>query len=124
MHHLLEHLRSDDFLYHRSFLIILPPSSMRHVLQGSSFVQDINNAVKSGEITESDIREFATSINVKRGELCSDDLALAALAVALEDVETDFAHEYINDLAALNICEISTGKYVAREILRQKAKDA
>ena len=126
MHSLLEVLKTEEFLYHDSFLIELPPSPMRHVLQKSSFVQDINNAVKSGEITERDIREFAASIRVERGKKSIDDLALAAVAVALEDIETDFAHEYINDLAALNVSEIVLSRYVAREVLKEteKTKDA
>jgi len=125
MHHLLEVLKTEEFLYHDSFLMILPPGPMSRVLQKSSFVQDINNALKSGEITESDIREFAASISVKRGELSIDDLPLAAVAVALKDIETDFAHEYINDLAALNVSEIVLSRYVAREVLKEteKAKD-
>jgi len=119
MHHLLEVLRSDDFLYHDSFLVELPPGPMSRVLQKSSFVQDINNALKSGEITESDIREFAASIRVERGKKSIDDLAVAAVAVALKDIETDFAHEYINDLAALNVSEIVLSRYVAREVLKE-----
>lgn len=123
MHHLLEVLRSDEFYYHDSLLMILPPSPMRRVLQRSSFVQDINNALKSGEITESDIREFAASIRIEPGKKSIDDEAVAAVAVALEDIETDFANEYINDLAALKLSEIVLATHIARDILRQKEKE-
>lgn len=117
---LLEQLTFNDFYLSLGF--ILPPPSMRRLLLASKEVQRVQESLRSGEITEAMIRDFVASLmgSLKKGLRFPHDLALASLAVALERRPTDFAEEYLCDLARLRLAEMSTSISVARECLKQR----
>lgn len=115
---LLERLKSDEFNLSVGFLHT--PAAVRRSLLKSHHVRLVAAALRYGAITEVMIREFVSSIMVgfSRGRRLPNDLALAALAVVLERRPTDFAKEYLYDLARLEIAEMRTSISVARECLK------
>jgi hypothetical protein len=68
------------------------------------------------------IRVFISSVmsEFSKGHLLPNDLALAALAVVFELRPTDFAEEFLCDLARLQLPEMTTSILVAREYLRNR----
>ena len=117
---LLKFLLSDEFSDSVGF--ILPPAPLRLLLEKSRVVRNIERALRHRELTEAEIRDFAASLSreFKPGEALPGDLALAALAVALERLPADYAEEFIRDLARLRMAEMPTSTRVARECLRQR----
>lgn len=117
MNRLLETLASEAFAVEVGFL--LPPPALRRRLQRSSVVRQVAQAVRLGMITEADVRTFAEQMvrHFKPGYLLPGELALAALAVALEFCPQDFAEEYLCHLARLRLSELGTALRVARECL-------
>jgi hypothetical protein len=117
---LLERLKTDEF----SFAVGFHHStgSVRRKLLNSVDVRRVAAAVRFGAITESMINEFVSSVMLeyRRGHRLPDDLALAALAIVLERRPTDFAEEYLHDLARLKLAEMSTSINVARECLKNR----
>ncbi len=117
---LLENLKSEEFLLEMGFL--LPPAALRHRLQSMRQVRELQEAIAQGAIPEQAVREFVGSLtgSLRRGERFPHDLALAALAVALENRTTPFAEEYLRDLAGLKVAEMSVSRRVARECLDRR----
>jgi hypothetical protein len=62
--------------------------------------------------------------DLRRGECFPHDLALAALAVALEYRPTPFAKEYLRDLSRLRLAEMSTSVRLAQECLAHSRQQA
>ena len=120
-HELLERLKSEDFDLSVGFL--LPPRALRSQLQARQEVQDVIAALVNGGLKEHTVREFVTSLmgDFQNGERLPHDLTLAALAVALETRPTEFAREYLQDLADLDVAEMSSSIHVARECLKRRA---
>ncbi|HWE36573.1 MAG TPA: hypothetical protein VG406_08405 [Isosphaeraceae bacterium] len=118
LHPLLDRLKGDEFDLAIGFLPA--PAALRRLLQRSADVRRVAGALRYGAITEGMIREFVASIvaEFRPGRRLDDDLALAALAVVLELRPTDFAEEYLHDLARLELAEMGTSTAVARECLR------
>jgi hypothetical protein len=118
---LLERLKAEDFAVSVGFL--LPPRALRSQLHARSEVQDVSAALANGGLKEHAVREFVTSLlaGLCNGERFPHDLTLAALAVALEARPTEFAREYLQDLADLDVAEMSSSIHVARECLKQRA---
>ena len=117
---LLERLRGDDFNFSIGFLH--SPAAVRRSLMKSPFVRHVAAALRFGAITEGIIQEFVSSIMAEftNGLRLQNDLALAALAVALELRPTEFAEEYLHDLARLDLAEMRTSINVARECLKSR----
>lgn len=77
----------------------------------------LRDALGTGEISESEIREFTNTLlkDFRPGELFEHDLVLAALATTLsKHWNTPFAEEFIIDLAKLNSPEFRRSTAVAR----------
>ncbi len=117
---LLDRLKSDDFNFAIGFLHT--PATVRRGLLQSPFVRHVAAALRFGSITEGMLRKFVSSImrDFSAGHRLRNDLALAALAVVLELRPTDFAEEYLHDLARLGLAEMSTSINVARECLKNR----
>ncbi len=115
---LLESLKEDGFDLSIGF--IHTPAAARRALQKSVAVRRIALALRYGAITENMLREFVSSIvgGFSQGRRLQHDLALAAIAVVLERRPTDFAEEYLHDLARLKLTEMSTSIFVARQCLK------
>src|SRR5260370_8200009 len=98
---LLAMLRTSEFAESLGF--VLPPAAMRIALHRSPTVRQIATAVRRGEIAEQAIRSFVNSLasEYREEKALPGDLALAALAVALEQVPTDYAEEFLCDLTRL-----------------------
>ena len=114
----LQFLTTDNFILEAGFL--RPPVAMRRHLRKLRTIGQIALAVRTGSITGSMVRSFAAECTTafQRGSLLPHELGLAALAVALEACEDDFAEEYLFDLSRLNLPELRTAIGVARECLK------
>src|SRR5690242_292337 len=116
----LQSLVSDEFLI--SFSFISTPTALQRALRRSKYVNDLEEALKSGSITEQTIKNFATDLlkTLKAGETFQYDLTLAGLAIALERRSSDFAEEYLHDLSKLKLAEMPMSIRVARECLKSR----
>jgi hypothetical protein len=120
-HKLLDYLLNDEFADAVGF--ILPPSGFRLVLRRSDAVRRLTFAIRRGEVTEPMVRSFVSRIARSAGDGTGQipgDLALAALAVALENIQQDYAEEFITNLAKLRIAGLATAIRVAKECLRYR----
>jgi hypothetical protein len=119
---LLERLKSEEYAVEVGFL--LPSRALRHRLLMTREVADLIEALADGAISEDTIRRFVAVLmaDLRRGECFPHDLALAALAVVLESRPTDFAGEYLHDLAHLQLAEMGTSIRVARECLKHRGR--
>ncbi len=100
----------------------LPPAAQRIALQRCRAVQDAAAAIRRREISWKTIRSFVDSqvSQFERGKRLPGDLALAALAVVLEQFSADFAEEFLCDLARLQLPEMLSSIRVARECLKHR----
>jgi hypothetical protein len=117
---LLDRLGSNEFNDCIGF--VLPASPLRRILQRSSEVRRLAIALRYGEITENDVRKFTAQLlkEFRSGEVFRHDIALGALAVAMEHWEHNFAEEYLIDLARLQRPEFRASFRVARECLKAR----
>jgi hypothetical protein len=118
---LLERLTSDDFIL--STACVATSEALRHFLTRSEEVRDIRKAIEQGAITEEFIRVFVARLMeaFHAGERFEHEMAITALAVALERRPTDFAEEFLMDLAKLKLAEMPLCIRVARECVKQRA---
>lgn len=118
---LYERLTSDEFASSTGF--ISTPEALRRFLLRSQEVRDIRESLRQGSITEEAIREFVSSLmkGFRVGSRFEHETVLAALAVALERRATDFAEEFLTDLAKLKLAEMPLSIRIARDCLRHRA---
>jgi hypothetical protein len=120
----LEHLTSDDFVFSLGFLHT--PANVRRRLLDSPEVKELSTSLRYGGVTEQMISEFVSSIikDFKVGQRFAGDLALAAIAVVLEHRPTDFAQEYLHDLARIRVPfpELSISIRIARECVKNRCE--
>ena len=120
----LEQLQSESFAvgvgFHSS------PAALRRRLAKMPEVYAIRSALDHGGITESGIRQFVARLmkDFVCGEHFAYEDALSALCVAVEGRPTDFADEFLNDLAQLRLAELSLAIRVARECLGHRVSIA
>lgn len=121
---LFERLTSDSFALSAGF--ISTPEALRRFLLRSQEVHDIRMALRQGAITEDTIREFVSSLMATfyAGRRFEHEMALAALAVALERRPTDFAEEFLHDLSRLKPAELCLCLRVARVCIRERSSVA
>lgn len=119
-HSVLECLKSDEFAI--SAEAIATPEALRRHLLRSQEVRDIREALRQGAITETSIRTFVSSLMREfiAGKHFPHEMALAALAVALERRPTDFAEEFLLNLAKLKLAEMPMCIRVARICVKQR----
>jgi hypothetical protein len=112
---ILDRLTSADFQVRVGFIATAP--ALYRMLKKRPEVQQIKNALASGELTEEQLRTFVAEPmqQFRAGESFRDDLALATLAVALEDRPTEFAEEFLRDLGNVQVAEMPMSTRVARE---------
>jgi hypothetical protein len=116
--YVLQRLRSDEFALSVGFLST--PGPLRRFLRQTEDVAAIRAALEQGAITDETLRAYVSSLmqDLRRGERFPHELAVAALAVALEMRPTEFAEEFLQDLSRLRLAEMSLCIRVARECLR------
>ncbi len=110
----LERLLHEDFLQSVGF--VLPPAAFRRALQRHPDVIRLSTAVRLGQVSEMMIREFTARLSsqFQEGNLLPGDIAISSLAVALESIQTDFAEEFLCNLARLQMRELATPIRVAQ----------
>lgn len=115
MNRVLENLLSEDYAIRVGF--ILPPGAMRLVLQRHSEQTAVTAAIRRGELTEVELREFVARClaQFKPGALLPGDLALATLAVSLERIQTKYAEEFLTTLGKLHLQEMPLSSRITRE---------
>ncbi len=120
----LQQLTSDDFAVSAGCLST--PGSLRSFLHRSKEVAALKEALSQWAITDSTLRRFVSSLlrELRCGERFPHQLAIAAIAVALETRPTSFADEFLHDLSRLGLAEMSLCIRVARECLMQRVNVA
>lgn len=116
----LRDLLSEEFDVSAGFLGT--PTGLYRFLHRRQEVSAVREALRQGALTEGTIRRFAVSLldDLHPGTRFSHELAISALAVALESRPTDFAEEFLRDLARLKIAEMSLSIRVARECRKHR----
>lgn len=117
----LNELVSEEFAVSVGF--IAAPATLCRVLSRTEVVRAIRRALQQGAITEDAIRGFVSGLlaDFRVGQRFDHELALAALAVTQERRPTDFAEEFLHDLARLRLAEMSLCVRVARECVRRRS---
>jgi hypothetical protein len=117
----LQQLLSDDFAVAVGFHS--NPAGMRRRLARMPEIAAVRRALDEGALTEESIGRFVSGImaDFRRGEHFAHEDALSALCIALETRPTDFAEEFLRDLASLKVAELSLAIRVARECRRHRA---
>lgn len=82
----------------------------------------MKEGLRQEAITDNTLRNFVSSLlqDLRRGERFPHELAVAAIAVALEGRATDFADEFLHDLSRLELAEMSACIRVARECWKDR----
>jgi len=116
----LRELLSDEFELAVGF--VGTPSAAHWLLGRMPQVRAIRQSLRQEALTDETIRRFASGLlwDLRRGERLPHELAIAALAVALEMRPTDFAEEFLRDLSRLKLAEMSLCIRVARECLARR----
>jgi hypothetical protein len=116
-----EDLTSDEFIL--SAGLVSTPEALRRFLLRSHAIHGIRESLRQGLITDETIREFISSLmkEFSVGRRFAHEMALAALAVALERRPTNYAEEFLSDLAKLRLAEMPLCIRVARECLKHRA---
>ncbi|MBN1590372.1 MAG: hypothetical protein JW888_12730 [Pirellulales bacterium] len=98
------------------------PLALYHFLHTRPEVHAIQESFRQGALTEGTIRRFVVELlqDLHSGIRFPHELAICALAVALESRATDFAEEFLLDLARLRTAEMSLSIRVARECLKRR----
>jgi len=111
---LLGQVASDDFSI--SMGVVSSSHGLRRWLIKNDTVRALRRAILFGTITERAVRQFTDNlfIDFQRGTRFPHEIALSAIAVALENVNTEFASEYLNDLARLRVLEMPLAPRVAQ----------
>lgn len=118
---LFRRLTSDEFAM--SAAGFSTPETLRHFLTQSPEVQDVRQSLLQEAVTEDTIREWVSSWmnDFRPGQHFPHETAIAAVAVALEKRSTDFAEEFLLDLARLKLAEMPLCIRVARQCLKRRA---
>jgi hypothetical protein len=120
-HQTLDNLDTDQF----ELDVGAPPlAGLRTILAQTNQVRSLRDAMRSGEVTEPEIHAFVQTLlaRLTLGVQFEAELALAAIAVALEPRSTAFAEEYIRDLAKLKLSELRRAIAVAQACRRERAR--
>lgn len=118
----LNALKSDDLAI--DAVAFSTPVSLRRFLSQREEIAAARTALHQGAITEESIRRFVSELmeGFHRGEHFPHEEALAALCLVLEKRPTDFAEEYLRDLARLRLAEMGLAIRVARECVMRRAR--
>lgn len=117
---LLRHLSTIEF---EAQLVASTPRILRQLLLRRSEIHDLRRAYDSGCLPEEQIRGFVDEL-LREGTGSGRfpyEVALAAIAVVLEQNFSLFAGEYLNDLSRVRSGGFSIAARVARECLRERA---
>lgn len=113
-HPVLERLKSDEFVL--KYAVISNPTAVYRALQQSEEVDKLREGLEAHHITDAAVRQVTEGLiqECTSGQRFADELALAAVAVALETRQSHFAEEYVSDLASLDLAEMAVAIRVAR----------
>jgi hypothetical protein len=106
-----------------SFGALPTPAVVRRALMSLREVKLLAGAIRHGTVTEIQIRRFTSELVscYQPNTAFPSGMALAALAVALEQSQSDFAEEYLLDLARLKLSELHLSIQVAKACLKARS---
>jgi len=115
-----EDLTSDEFVI--SVGLVSTPEALRRFLLRSHAIHSIRESLRQGVITDETIRQFISSLmkEFSVGQRFVHEMALAALVVALERRPTNYAEEFISDLAKLRLAEMPLCIRIGRECRKHR----
>lgn len=110
-------LREDELI--RRVGLLGSTSAVRRALAGTPEVTALVRGLRSGQIRQPELEVFfqAIAADFKKGTRSDDDVALAALAVALEYCRDAYAQDYLALISKLNASELILASRVASESL-------
>lgn len=119
----LQALLSEDF-ESKFFIIDNHPARLRQLMLEDSLVIELREAIRTGEIAWEQVEEFVSTIadGFKKGFTLDGDIALCAIAVAVEGFNSKFSYEYLETLSKSKATVLRKPSWIARECL-QAIKD-
>lgn len=117
---LLDRLNS-EFLDRAAFGISTA-DGLRRFLAHQADVIEVRRGMSSGAITEDDVHRFVRELlsDFRTGRTFSGDLALSALAVALETFPASFAEHFLTDLSGVRAAELPLAPRISTLALRER----
>lgn len=122
---ILEALKADAFK--ASIGSLTSPKALRRSLLHRPEVASVREALRNGHISEGTIERFVDSLmaDFQRGTQFPHELALAALACALDGRRTEFAYNYLLDLARLQkFSELDIAPKIGGQCLQEWSRAA
>lgn len=122
---LLSSLVSHEFL--DAIGVVTSASALYRLLRGEPLVRALRKCLASGELSEDGVRRYVAGLSrdFQSGTQFPHEIALAAIAVALESWNSSFADEYLRDLARLRrVSEFELAPGVADRCRVVKKQDA
>lgn len=120
----LEALRSQEL---RRACVGLPTGGViRAFLLLRNEVPQLRDSLREGRVTDDDLREFVTDLlrAFRPGERLAEQVALAALAVALETRHSDFTDSFLEQLASSPLAELGPASQVACACLKHRGTES
>ena len=117
----LQRLRSDDFL--DEMFAFSSAEGLRTFLRTRPEVSDLRRALVSGELVERDVEIFVRELlgALSPGKKFTEEIALAAIAVAIESLPGGFV-DYLEDLGRVRIQEMPLAPRVAALAVAERDK--
>ena len=111
---LLERVASEDF---EAELVASTPAVLRKLLMRRSEIEALRRCYDDGSLSDDGIRDFVNQLLADGGgeEPFPYQVALAAIAVMLEERFSLFAEEYVRDLARVRSSSFALASGVAKE---------
>ena len=102
----------------------LQPELLWKRLARTQQVKDLKTAIEAGGISDGDLASFVSDLTGQfgRGQRFPYEMALGAVAVAVEARGTRFAEEYLCTLAGLRLAELGVAPGIARVCLRHRSR--
>jgi N-glycosylase/DNA lyase len=96
--------------------------AIRWMIRQTDEYQKLCRGLKDETVNEAAIRRFVSSLLVsfRLGDRFQHEMALAALAVAFEEVRSSTANDYLEELARLRLVELTIASQLARQALSQR----
>lgn len=118
----LKHLLSPEF---EASVVASTPRTLRIRLGRTDGVRALRQRYIEGTLTDRDLREFVNETLSKFAgcDAFPHQLALAAIAVILEPYFTEFAAEYLRDLARVRSARFAIASRVARLALDRRLRE-
>jgi len=97
-------------------------SAIRLIIKKQKPVYNLTQALLHHDIKESEIKDFTENLlkDIKIGYRFEHEILISAIAMAMEDINSKFADEYLESLASIKMTEMRFVSRFAEECLKHR----